>query len=140
MSDEYFDRAPTTFKDFNVTDDQINALKACVDDRLAAGDAATHITKYPEASSTPIEMKLRLGGLWTLLNDTAVFLPSAQPSIISILQAIQKLPKAQEPHGEGEGCVDLEDGFYWRELTDWAINWADNWNSTLRWQYIRLLL
>jgi hypothetical protein len=74
-------------------------------------------------------MKQRLGGLWTLLNDTAVHLEVAQPQIISLLKHIRTLPGQPEPKGEGEDVIDLDDGFYWRELTDWGINWADAFNS-----------
>jgi hypothetical protein len=128
MTAEFFSTANSTFTSYEVTDSQIQTLKECIEGTISTDEAAKQITAHPEASSTPVEIKQRLGGLWTLLNDTAVALPSAQPKIISLLQTIRTLPKAREPHGEGEGCVDLEDGYYWRELTDWASNWADSFN------------
>ena len=41
---------------------------------------------------------------------------------------IRTFPQIEEPKGEGEEFVDLDDGFFWRELTDWANNWADAFN------------
>lgn len=111
MSEVYFEKAPATFEGYNITSDQIQTLRASVNGTLPPQKAARQLTRYPESSPTPVEMKTRLGGLWTLLNDTAVLLPSSQPAVIAILQTVRDLPRAPEPHGEGEGCVDLGDGF-----------------------------
>ncbi|KAF1850413.1 uncharacterized protein K460DRAFT_361214 [Cucurbitaria berberidis CBS 394.84] len=129
MTSEFFSNASSTFAGYDITDDQINTLKGCLEGIITTTEAARKLTAHPEASSTPVELKQRLGGLWTLLNDTAVALPSAQPDILSVLQKIRTLPKAEEPKGEGEEYIELDDGFFWRELTDWANNWADAFNS-----------
>ncbi|KAF2133091.1 hypothetical protein P153DRAFT_331481 [Dothidotthia symphoricarpi CBS 119687] len=129
MATEFFNTADSTFAGYDITDTQIKTLRDYLESNTIAEEAVKQLTVHPEESSTPVEMKKRLGGLWTLLNDTAVRLPSAQPKIISILRTIRKLPKAQEPKGAGEEYIDLDDGFYWKELTDWANNWADAFNS-----------
>ncbi|KAH7397151.1 hypothetical protein BKA66DRAFT_453733 [Pyrenochaeta sp. MPI-SDFR-AT-0127] len=129
MENNYLSNHTSTFAGYDITDYQINALKDSLEGLITNAEAARRLTAHPEASSTPVELKQRLGGLWTLLNDTAVELPSAQPQIISILQMIRKLPKTEEPKGEGEEYMDFDDGFFWRELTDWASNWADAFNS-----------
>lgn len=74
-------------------------------------------------------MHQQLGGLWTLFSDAAVHIPQAQPAIISLMQEIQKLPKGPEPDGEGKDHFDLDNGWYWRELTGWASLWADDFNG-----------
>ncbi|KAK2612309.1 hypothetical protein QQS21_001735 [Conoideocrella luteorostrata] len=129
MADEYFARASFAFAGYCITQTQIEALKAHIDGTSTTEEAVSQLVLYPEASSSPVEMKQRLGGLWTLLNDTAVHLESTQPQIINILKHIRTLPRKPEPKGEGEEFIDLDDGFYWRELTDWGINWADAFNS-----------
>ncbi|RYP70893.1 hypothetical protein DL771_005143 [Monosporascus sp. 5C6A] len=106
MADEFFATASSTFAGYNITDDQIATLKACIGGDTAPADAAKRLTTHPAASSTPLEMQQRLGGLWTLLNDTAVAVSSAQPAIISILQTIRTFPR----------------------LTGWANDWADDYN------------
>jgi hypothetical protein len=129
MADEFFSNAKSTFADYDITEEQINTLKDCLEGNITSEEAAERLTSHPEASSTPVELTQRLGGLWTLLNDTAVRLESAQENIISILQAIKKLPKANVPAGEGEEYMDFDEGYYWNELTAWANNWADAFNS-----------
>ncbi|KAK7427984.1 hypothetical protein QQZ08_005415 [Neonectria magnoliae] len=128
MADAFFTKAPSTFANCNITRDQIVALQSCVNGEITPEDAAKLLTTYPEASPTPLELQQRLAGLWTLLNDTAVGIMSAQPKIITILQVIRTFPKVEEPKGEGEGYMDFDDGFFWRELTGWANDWADNYN------------
>ncbi|RYP83955.1 hypothetical protein DL769_001261 [Monosporascus sp. CRB-8-3] len=128
MADEFFATASSAFAGYNITDDQIVTLKACVDGASAPADAAKKMTVHPATSPTPLEMQQRLGGLWTLLNDTAVAVPSAQPAIISILQTIRTFPRVEAPRGEEEEFIDLDEGHVWRELTGWANDWADNYN------------
>lgn len=121
---------PLTFAQYNVTDTQVNVLKAClVDGTLTPAEAAEQLTTYAEASPTPLVMQQRLAGLWSLLNDTAVDVPSSQPRIVSMSQSIRTLPEIDVPRGEGEGVFDLDDGFVWRELTEWVNDWADNFNQ-----------
>lgn len=129
MADEFFKKAHSTFAGYSINDDQIGMLKACVDGNITSAEAAKRLTAYPEASASPVEMKQRLGGLWTLLNDNAVYLPSAQSRIVSILQTVRTLPRIEEPKGEGAEFIELDDGFIWKELTDWASNWSDAFNS-----------
>ncbi|KAH7074148.1 hypothetical protein FB567DRAFT_190873 [Paraphoma chrysanthemicola] len=129
MADEFFSNIKSHFDDYDITPDQISTLTATIGNTITSEDAARCLTLYPEASFTPVELTQRLGGLWTLLNDTAVRLPSSQETIISVLQAIRKLPKAKVPAGEGEDYMDFDDGFYWKELTGWANNWADAFGS-----------
>ncbi|RYP68159.1 hypothetical protein DL770_008494 [Monosporascus sp. CRB-9-2] len=128
MADEFFATASSTFAGYNITDDQIATLKACIGGDTAPADAAKRLTTRPAASSTPLEVQQRLGGLWTLLNDAAVAVPSAQPAIVSILQTIRTFPKVELPKGEGEAFIDLDEGNVWRELTGWANDWADDYN------------
>jgi hypothetical protein len=128
MTTEFFSTANSTFASYEVTDNQIQTLRNCIEGSTSVEEAAKQLTAHAEASATRIEIQQRIGGLWTLLNDTAVALPCAQPRIISILRTIRTLPKAREPKGEWEDCIDLEDGFYWRELTAWANDWWDNFN------------
>lgn len=111
------------------TDTQINIPKAClVEETLTTEEAAKQLTAHLEASPTPVELQQWLAGLWTLLNDTAVYLPSSQPKVIAILQTIRTFPKIDEPRGDDEDVFDFHDGFIWRELTNWANDWADNFN------------
>lgn len=85
------------------TDTQINIPKAClVEETLTTEEAAKQLTAHPEASPTPVELQQWLAGLWTLLNDTAVYLPSSQPKVIAILQTIRTFPKIDEPRGDDE--------------------------------------
>ncbi|KAK7398074.1 hypothetical protein QQX98_012560 [Neonectria punicea] len=128
MADAFFTKAPSTFASYNITQDQIVGLQACVNGKKTPEDAAKLLKTYPEASPTPLELQQRLGGLWTLLNDTAVGIMSAQPKIIAILQVIRTFPNVEEPKGEGGDYMDFDDGFFWRELTGWANDWADNYN------------
>ena len=65
------------------------------------------------------------------MNSTAAEVPGAQPTIISILQTIKNLAKVDEPKGEGEGIINLDDGYIWSELTDWANDWADSYNRNV---------
>lgn len=44
------------------------------------------------------------------------------------MQTIQAFPKTDEPWGEDEDAFNFHDRFIWRELTDWANDWADNVN------------
>lgn len=129
MADAYFRRARSAFDGYCLTQTQIETLKACIHGTSTTEEAVSFLVPYPEASSSPVELKQRLGGLWTLLNDTAVNLEHSQPQVIEILKQIRTLPGRPEPEGEGEGLIDLDNGFYWRELTDWGINWADMFNS-----------
>ncbi|KAJ4163566.1 hypothetical protein LMH87_005287 [Akanthomyces muscarius] len=129
MADAYFCRASSAFEGYCITQAQIDTLRAYIDGTSTTEEAVSLLVSYPEASPSPVEMKQRLGGLWTLLNDTAVNLEFSQPQVINILKHIRTLPGRPEPKGEGEGFIDLDDGFYWRELTDWGINWADAFNS-----------
>ncbi|KAH7118526.1 hypothetical protein B0J13DRAFT_680892 [Dactylonectria estremocensis] len=128
MTDQFFAQAPCTFKSYDVTQEQLRELEACLNGEISAKDAAMRLTTHPSTSSTPLQMQQRLGGLWTLLNDTAVAIPSAQSKVISILETIRILPKEEEPKGEGEEFTCLDDGYFWRELTNWANDWADNYN------------
>ncbi|KAI0100270.1 hypothetical protein GGR51DRAFT_564294 [Nemania sp. FL0031] len=128
MADEFFAAAPSVFKGYDITQDQISALGACIHDEITLEETIQRLTRHTKAAPSPLEMQQRLSGLWTLLNDTAVALPSAQLKIISILQLIQKLHKVDVPIGEGEDFVNLDDGFIWRELSGWADNWADTYN------------
>lgn len=129
MACAFLKSAKTTFPGCDITDYQINTLKECLNDTITSEDAAKRLTSHPEASSTPVELQQRMGGVWTLLNETAVNGNSAQPKIISILQAIRQRSKARVPTGEGEDVMDFDDGFYWRELTGWANDWADSFNA-----------
>ncbi|KAM6515806.1 hypothetical protein FALCPG4_014013 [Fusarium falciforme] len=128
MTEEFFTKATPGLKGYCLSDDQINTLKACIEGQTTVEEATQLLTAYPSASSTPLELQQRLGGLWTLLITTAVGLVDAQPTIISILRRIRTLPWEEEPTGEGEGFMDFDDGFFWRELTDWASSWADAYN------------
>ncbi|RSL42701.1 hypothetical protein CEP53_012055 [Fusarium sp. AF-6] len=128
MAEEFFTKATPKLKGYCISDDQIDTLKACIEGQTAVEEATRVFTAYPSASLTPLELQQRLGGLWTLLITTAVGLVDAQPTIISILQRIRTLPWEEEPTGEGEGYMDFDDGFFWRELTDWASSWADDYN------------
>lgn len=130
MAEELFTKAIPKLKGYCISDDQINALKACVKGQTTVEEATKELTAYPSASSTPLELQQRLAGLWTLLITTAVGLVDAQLTIISILQRTRTLPWEEEPTGEGEGFIDFDDGFFWRELTDWASSWADGYNRT----------
>ena len=129
MACAFLKSAKTTFPGCDIIDYQIETLKECLNDTITSGDAAKRLALHPEASSTPVELQQRLVGLWTLLNETAVNGKSAQPKIISVLQAIRQLPEARVPTGEGEGAMDFDDGYYWRELTGWANDWADAFNA-----------
>ena len=129
MADAYFCRASSAFKGYCITQTQIDTLRAYIDGTSTTEEAVSLLVSYPEASSSPVETKQRLGGLWTLLNDTAVNLEFSQPQVIKIIKHIRTLPVRPELKGEGEDFIDLDDGFYWRELTDWGINWADAFNS-----------
>lgn len=98
MASQYFTKAPSTYAQYNITNAQINVLKAClVDETLATEEAAKQLTAHPEAFPTPVELQQRLAGLWTILNDTAVNLPSSQPKVIAILQTIRIFPKMTNP-------------------------------------------
>ncbi|OAQ97930.1 hypothetical protein LLEC1_01232 [Akanthomyces lecanii] len=129
MTDAYFCRARFAFEGYCITQTQIETLKAYIHGTSTTEEAVSFLVPYPEVSSSPVELKQRLGGLWTLLNDTAVNPELSQPQVIEILKQIRTLPGRPEPKGEGEGLIDLDNGFYWRELTDWGINWADTFNS-----------
>ncbi|KAF2199803.1 hypothetical protein GQ43DRAFT_442164 [Delitschia confertaspora ATCC 74209] len=128
MVDQFFNNAGSTFESHEITADQIRTVKACIDGTISPTEAAKQLTAYLEASSKPVELQQRINGLWTLLNHTAVALPSAQPTIISILRTIRTFPKATVPTGEDEDAFDFDDGDYWKELTDWASDWADQFN------------
>ncbi|KAJ8127843.1 hypothetical protein O1611_g5791 [Lasiodiplodia mahajangana] len=128
MADEFFAAGPSLFKGYDITQDQLSAMEAFIHDEVTLEDAIKQLISHTTAASSPLEMQQRLSGLWTLLNETAVALPSAQPKIIAILQSIRKLPEVDVPRGEGEDFIDLDDGFIWRELTGWANNWADTYN------------
>lgn len=129
MADAFFNNAESTFEGYDVTRDQIATLNNAVGGRIATNEAAKRLTAYPEAASSPVELTRRLSGIWTLLNDTAVLLPSAQEVVLSILYAIKELPRAKVPSGEGEEYMDIDDGHYWKEFTGWANNWADAFGS-----------
>ncbi|RSL73198.1 hypothetical protein CEP54_000325 [Fusarium duplospermum] len=128
MAEEFFIKATPKLKGYCISEDQISTLKACIEGQTTVEEATKALTAYPSTSSTPLQLQQRLGGLWTLLIMTAVGLVDAQPTIISILQKIRTFPWEEEPTGEGEGFMDFDDGFFWRELTDWASNWADDYN------------
>ena len=128
MDNQFLDKLDSIFAGCNLTEDQLSTLKACINGDIDPGDAARRLTTYPVSALTPLEMQQRIAGLWTLLNDTAVGVPAAQPTIISILRTIKTFPKVDEPTGEGEGIINLDDGHIWSELTDWANDWADNYN------------
>ncbi|KAI8656560.1 hypothetical protein LRP88_11861 [Fusarium phalaenopsidis] len=128
MAEEFFTRATPKLKGYCISHDQIDVLKTCIEGQTTIEEATQVLTAYPSASSAPLELQQRLGGLWTLLITTAVGLVDAQPTIISILQGIRTLPREEEPTGEGEGFMDFDDGFFWRELTDLTSSWADDYN------------
>ncbi|KAH6887542.1 hypothetical protein B0T10DRAFT_562757 [Thelonectria olida] len=129
MNDFFDQEAPAYFREYNVLPTQITTLKRCVNGNITPRDAAKQLTAYPEAAPTPLEMQQRLAGLWTLLNDTAVLVPSAQTTILSILKIIRTLPPVKEPTGEGEGLMDLDDGDIWCQLSGWGSDLADSLNS-----------
>ena len=132
MTEEFCTRVTPKLKGYCISDDQIDTLKTCIEGKTTVEEATQVLTAYPSTSSTPLELQQRLGGLWTLLITTAVGLVDAQPTVISILQKIRTLPWEEELTGEGEGFMDFDDGFFWRELTDWASSWADDYNRTNR--------
>lgn len=128
MSDEFFAKLLTRYESCNITEHQLATLKVCIEGRMGSREATEELSKHPDASPTPLELQQRLAGLWDILNTTAVELPIAQPTIISILQNIRKLPPVKVPTGEGEDYFDFDDGYFWRELTGWANDWADSYN------------
>lgn len=128
MATSFLDNAHSTFEGYEITDTQISALKDYLEGHITVDLVPKRLTSHPEESSNPIELLQRIGGLWTLLNETAVAVPSSQEAIVSVLRAIRTLPQAQVPKGEGEDVYDFDDGYYWRELTEWANNWADTFN------------
>jgi hypothetical protein len=125
MASAFLATADKTLPDCDITNDQINTLKDYIKDSISSEDAAKRLASHPEASSTPVELQQRLSGLWTLLNATAVNAKAAQPKIIALLQAIRQLPQAEVPKDEGADST----GNYWRELTNWANDWAEEFNS-----------
>ena len=131
MADKLFAKLSRIVGEFNITDGQIATLKACVEGIETPKNAAKLLTARVIESPTPLEMQQRIAGLWTMLNKTAVAIPSAQPTIISILRVIRTFPRVKEPTGEGEGCMDTRDGYIWRELADWGHDWADEYNREL---------
>ncbi|PVH92036.1 hypothetical protein DM02DRAFT_305128 [Periconia macrospinosa] len=128
MADIYFENALSIFRGYDIVEEQLKCLEDAVAKRVTSAEAAKQLTAYPQKSSTPLELNQRLGGLWTLLNDTAVHLPSTQECIISILSEIKQLPMSEVPRGEGEEYFDFDEGFYWKELTGWENDWGDNYN------------
>jgi hypothetical protein len=129
MASAFLATADSMLADYDISNNQINTMKDYIKDSISNEETAKRLASHPEASSTSLELQQRLGGLWMLLNETAVNAKAAQPKIISLLQAIRQLPHAKVPKGEGESSMDFDDGYYWRELTDWANNWADSFNS-----------
>ncbi|RYO76273.1 hypothetical protein DL766_005746 [Monosporascus sp. MC13-8B] len=75
-ANEFFAAASFTFRGYNITDDQIATLKGSIGGDTAPADAAKRLAIHPAASSTPLEIKQRLGGLWTPLNNTAIAVPA----------------------------------------------------------------
>ncbi|KAJ4267587.1 hypothetical protein NW762_003696 [Fusarium torreyae] len=131
MTQEFFnDNQVTIFKTYRITDEQISALKACIDGQKAVDNTVNVLTHYPSNAQSSVELQQRLCGLWTLVNDTAVGIPTAQQTIISILRTIQTLPWAAIPQDEDKDHFDFDDGYYWRELSWWPSDWADKQNRT----------
>ncbi|KAM0258159.1 hypothetical protein ACHAPA_011375 [Fusarium lateritium] len=129
MSQEFFDDDQVrTFMTYSMIGEQINALKACIEGDLGTKEAVDILKEFPSTASSSVELQQRLCGLWTLLNDTAVGIPTAQPTIISILQHIQTLPRAELPQDEDQEYFDFDDGYYWRELSWWPSDAADKQN------------
>ncbi|KAM0232494.1 hypothetical protein ACHAP5_010692 [Fusarium lateritium] len=121
MTEEFFDDDQIrTFMTYRMMDEQINALKACLEGGLGIEEAVDVLKEFPSTASSSVELQQRLCGLWTLLNDTAVGIPTAQPTIISILQHIQALPRAELPQDKDQEYFDFDDGYYWRELNYFA--------------------
>lgn len=58
-----------------------------------------------------------------------MFLEPKQPRIVNVLKAIRALPRGPEPTGDGQDVFDVEDSFYWRELSYWAGDWWDDFNG-----------
>lgn len=108
MTDELLAKFGRMVGEFNITHEQIATLR--------------------EEAPTPLEMQQRIGGIWTILDQTAVAIASAQPTIISILTTIRTFERVDEPTGEGDGCMDTKHGYIWRELADWGSDWADEYN------------
>ncbi|KAF4971331.1 hypothetical protein FSARC_1763 [Fusarium sarcochroum] len=129
MAQAFFDdNQVSIFKTYRITDEQINALRACIEGQQAVDNIVNTLTQYPSNAQSSVELQQRLCGLWTLLNDRAVGIPTAQPTIISILQTIQTLPWAEIPEDEDRDDFDFDDGYYWRELSWWPSDWADKQN------------
>jgi len=127
--DDFFKDAAAKYAEFNITPTQISALQEYLQGKTDASQTAQQLAAHVQDAATPVELKVRLDGLWEFLNDAAVAIPSAQEPIIKLLKTIKTLPKGPQPKGEGEDHIDLEDGDYWKELTGWANVWADNFNS-----------
>lgn len=128
MTDELLAKFGRMVGEFNITHEQIATLKACIEGTEKTENAAKKLTARVEEAPTPLEMQQRIGGLWTILNQTAVTIASAQTTIISILTEIRTFERVEEPTGEGDGCMDTKDGYIWRELADWGSDWADEYN------------
>ncbi|EYE90064.1 uncharacterized protein EURHEDRAFT_417805 [Aspergillus ruber CBS 135680] len=63
MIPQYFTKARSIYAQYNITNAQINVLKAClVDETFATKEAVKQLTAHPEESSTPSEQHQRLAG------------------------------------------------------------------------------
>lgn len=132
MAQEFFDDDQVcVFLTYRITDEQINTLKACIGGDIGIAETVEILKKFPSTASSSVELQQRLCGLWTLLNDTAVGIPTAQPTIISILRHIQTLPRAELPQDKDQEYFDFDDGCYWRELSWWPSDAADKQNCPL---------
>ncbi|KIL96641.1 hypothetical protein FAVG1_01385 [Fusarium avenaceum] len=121
MAQEFFDDDQVRiFLTYCMTDEQINTLKTCIEGDIGITETVEILKKFPSTTSSSVELQQRLCGLWTLLNDTAVGIPTAQPAIISILRHIRTLPREELPQDEDQEYFDFDDGYYWRELNYFA--------------------
>lgn len=126
----YFAGVETTQEDVEKsfpTKTEVDAMQSFVLGQLQANEAARLLTSRTANATTPFSMDSRMRTLWTFINQTAVAIPSAQPSIIQLLSTIRNLGPLKVPK-EGEGAdwgIDLDDGEAWGKLPHWANDWAD---------------
>lgn len=134
MSDAWFNEkiAPESLPEDGCHPDEAQALKDYYHKRTTAKEAAQAITRLIEDSKDPGDNLYRL---WGLLIDALIELPATQiPSLVQLLDAIQKLP---EPDLTGRRTENAHaEGFLWRELSSFGHMWADehkrdDWRDTL---------
>jgi hypothetical protein len=147
MSDAWFIEkiAPDGVPEDGCHPDEASALKAFLNKQTSAPEAAHAITRAIEASAKPSDNLYRL---WGLLIDALVELPDTQtPALVSLLDAIQRLPEPADSAGRRRGAItdddtpadaddDDDDGFLWRVLPNFGHMWADehkrdDWRDTL---------